>query len=248
MTRGRKIAVFALILLASLVAGGLECSRMAASQRAKLAGDSLHYALSFPAGETSGLAGGRADAGTELFQQISTRMAAVRESHSTVEFLCLLRLDTATGRVVCLAAEGGEGEIPRPGDSLDGTADARAARELAAGARTFVNPPHRGRAGKHWVSGYAVAGGGRAVKNAPAVDVLRYDADAGHWARAIGGAVAERVAVVWLLLGLPFAAFLLGKRHNRQEMLIQKLSEAVEQSDTAIMIAKHNGDIEYANP
>jgi PAS domain S-box-containing protein len=251
MTRRRKIAVFALILLVSLAAGGFEWSRMVAVQRAKLEGESLHYARSFPAGKTSGLSGRRADMETELFRQISTCLATVRETSPSVGFLSLLRLDPATGRVICLVAAGAaeeEDAIPRPGDLRDGTADARAARELAAGAQVAVNLLHRDWEGKYWVSGYAVAGGGRTAKDGPAVDVLRYDVDAGYWARAIGGAVAERVATVWLLLGLPFAAFLLGKRHNRQEMLIQKLSEAIEQSDTPILITKHDGGIEYVNP
>ncbi|OAM89552.1 ATP-binding protein [Termitidicoccus mucosus] len=251
MTKKHKTAMFVLILLVSLVAGGFEWSRMVADQRAELERDLLHYALSFPAEETSGLAGRRADMETELFRQISTRLATVREARPAVGFLSLLRLDPATGHVICLAAAGAAEEadaIPGPGDSRDGTADARAARELADGATTAVNLLHRDWEGKYWISGYAIGGGGRAARDGPAVDVLRYDVDAGYWARAIGGAVAERVLTVWLLLGLPFAAFLLGKRHNRQEMLIQKLSEAIEQSDTPILIAKHDGGIEYVNP
>jgi PAS domain S-box-containing protein len=251
MTQKRKIAVFVLIFLVGLAAGGLRWPRTVAKQRAELERELLHYALSFPIAKTSGLTGRRADMGTELFRHISTRLATVREARPGVGFLGLLRLDLATGHVVCLAATGAteEEDVPlRPGDSRDGTADARAARELAGGATTAMNLSYRDWAGKYWISGYTIAGGGRAARGGPFVDVLRYDIDARHWARAIGRAVVERVLAVWLLLGLPFAAFLLGKRHNRQEMLIQKLSEAVEQSDTAIMITDIYGGIEYVNP
>ncbi|MDR2676142.1 MAG: PAS domain S-box protein [Opitutaceae bacterium] len=252
MSGRRKIAVFALVFLAGLVAGGFEWSRMVADQRRQLEDGALYYARCFPAGETAGLAGSRTDMGTELFQQISARLAIAREAHPAVGFICLLRLFPATGRVTCLAASGAPeygDTVPRPGDSRDGTADARAARELAGGAPVAVRLPHRDWEGKYWVTGYAVAGGGSAAPGARgAIDVLRYDIDAGYWARTIGAAVAGRAGGVWLLLGLPFAAFLIGKRLNRQEMLIQKLSEAIEQSDTAILIARHNSSIEYVNP
>jgi len=55
------------------------------------------------------------------------------------------------------------------------------------------------------------------------------------------------VVMVWLVLGLPVAAFLWVRQRSKSEGLIRKLYGAVEQSGSATMIVDSHSHIEYAN-
>ncbi len=68
-----------------------------------------------------------------------------------------------------------------------------------------------------------------------------------HWTRDLALAAAEWALAVWVILGLPCAAYLLLRRSREQDEVIRNLAEAVEQSRAAVMIIDLNGDIEYAN-
>src|SRR5690606_25782131 len=52
---------------------------------------------------------------------------------------------------------------------------------------------------------------------------------------------------VWLLFGLPLAGYRIMRRQHEQNEVIRNLSEAIEQSQTAVMIVDLGGRIEYAN-
>jgi len=56
-----------------------------------------------------------------------------------------------------------------------------------------------------------------------------------------------RALDVWLLLGIPFAAYVVARRSSRQKLLIRKLGAAVGQSRTPMLIVDAEGFIEYVN-
>ncbi|MDF9827347.1 PAS domain S-box-containing protein [Ereboglobus sp. PH5-10] len=242
------IAIFAI----GLLGGGLECFRMYKNQRGKLEAGVLHYALAFPIDEVSQLTGLLGDADSKLYDEISERQAELLDSHPALAFMELIRLDRRSGRIVCLAATGpGEeaARVPRAGDSLDGTPDARPVLELAGGAKTTVRLFHRDWLDKRWVSAYARAGEPQEpVNGKPLMNVLRYDVDASYWIRHISESVLWRVFTVWVALGLPFAAYTLGRFRNRQSVRLREFGEAIEQTKTAIVISSFDSVINYVNP
>ncbi|HEY1110784.1 MAG TPA: ATP-binding protein, partial [Opitutaceae bacterium] len=95
-----------------------------------------------------------------------------------------------------------------------------------------------------WVTGYALVG----ARNAPGPrHVLGLDVDAEDWTRSLWRAGLQGALLVWVLMGLPVAAVLIARRQGEQREVIRNLSEAMEQSHSAIMIVDLEGRIEYAN-
>ena len=251
-SRKTTIIVCIVIFTAGIVGGGIEFYRMYKDQRGRLEAGALHCALTFPADEVAQLTGTSADTNTDLYRQIIARQKGVFQAHPSIRFMSLLRLDKTTGHVICLAASGPLGEennIPNVGTPLDDTPDALAAQELANGAKVTVRLFHRDWLNQYWVSGYARAGGPSLLdNNGLLLDVLRYDVDATYWEKRIAENVAWRILAIWVLLGLPFMAYRLGHRHNRQSDQIQELGEAIEQSQTAVIISDIHSNIKYVNP
>lgn len=247
------ILMFALIFAAGLIEAALECRRMYLNERGRLITGALHNANAFPAQELASLAGIPADAETHQYKRLRDNLDAARASHPAIGYVSILRYYPDDGRVVSLGASGMESEaarVPGAGAPRDGTPDAKAARELASGATDVaVRLFHRDWQNKYWNSGYARCNGssGPVANDAPALDIYRYDIDANYWLVHIGKNALAHLISVWLLLGLPFAAYLLGKRHKLRAMHILHLDEAIEQADTPIMIVRMDNSIKYVN-
>ena len=250
------IAIYTLIFIAGLVAAALGARRSYAVLCERLAKGALHNTVAFPSYELAPLAGAPSDAGTPQFRRIQGNLAAARASHPAIGYMSLLRFFPDSGRVVCLAASGPESDaarIPGPGESRDNTADADAARQLASGATsTVMNIFHREWKNAYWISGYALCDGADTPPPGGArahIDIFRYDINGAYWFFRIGESVLVCLLAVWLLPGLPFAAWLLGMRHKRRGRQILQFSEAIEQSDTAIMIVRvRDSSVKYVNP
>ena len=77
--------------------------------------------------------------------------------------------------------------------------------------------------------------------------LLGVDVDALAWRLSplMGG--FQAAFYVWILLGLPFVAWLVMRRQVEQREVIRNLSEAMEQSHSAIMILDLDSRIEYVN-
>jgi len=78
-------------------------------------------------------------------------------------------------------------------------------------------------------------------------EVLGVNLAAGDWWQRIWLNGLESTISFWLVLGLPWAGFLILRRASEQRAAIRNLSEAFEQSHTAVMIIDLGGYIEYAN-
>lgn len=246
------ILVSLVILVIGLAGGAWEFSRKLADQRERLEHGVLHYALAFSDEEVARLAGSPADIGSEPHSEITGRLREIIEGHPAICFASLMRFDRRTDSVVSLAAAGpddDEARIPRAGASLDGTPDARAARELAGGVITATRLFHNDWPGGRWVSAYARIGDPFATDSAgPVLHVLRYDIDAGYWTNRIFENVAWVTLAIWLLLGLPLIGYRLGRFRDRQSIRLREFGEAIEQTETAIFIGGFDGRIAYVNP
>ncbi|MFZ9681702.1 MAG: ATP-binding protein [Cephaloticoccus sp.] len=78
-------------------------------------------------------------------------------------------------------------------------------------------------------------------------DIVGVDLAGSDWWWQLWGAASKSAFYVWLLFGLPLAGYQVMRRQHEQNEVIRNLSEAIEQSHTAVMIVDLNGRIEYAN-
>ena len=78
-------------------------------------------------------------------------------------------------------------------------------------------------------------------------DIVGVDLAASDWWWRLWTAGAKSAFYVWLLFGLPLAGYRIMRRQHEQNEVIRNLSEAIEQSQTAVMIIDLGGRIEYAN-
>ncbi len=77
--------------------------------------------------------------------------------------------------------------------------------------------------------------------------LLGIDLDVSGWNATLAQAAFQGAFYVWILLGLPWTAWLVMRRQHEQREVIRNLSEAMEQSHSAIMIVDLGSRIEYAN-
>jgi PAS domain S-box-containing protein len=99
-----------------------------------------------------------------------------------------------------------------------------------------------------WMIGYAQVAEGAAGKPGEVRRELvsvEVDIVAGHRDAWLAAGVRAYLAV--MILGLPFAAFLVVRRQREQREAIRNLSAAMEQSHSALMIVDLESRIEYAN-
>lgn len=249
LSRKTTIIVFVLMFAAALVEGGLQCYRMFDYYQGHLRLGALHNAIAFPAQELETLAGAPSDTASPQYRKVVRDLDTVCGAHRAITYAGLLRYYPANGRVVSLAASGPEG-APAAGASRDNTPDARAAEKLAlGGTQVAMNLFHRDWKG-FCSSGYARCDGSTdpVVATDPPMDVFRYDINANKWIAGIAEGGLIHFFAVWLLLSLPFAAYLIGKRHRQRTLQILQFQEAVEQTETPIMIVRKDGRIKYANP
>ena len=71
--------------------------------------------------------------------------------------------------------------------------------------------------------------------------------DAAGWRRELWQAALQSAFFVWIALGLPLVAWFVARRQIKQRDVIRNLSQAVEQSHSAILIIGLDNRIEFAN-
>jgi PAS domain S-box-containing protein len=95
-----------------------------------------------------------------------------------------------------------------------------------------------------WVTGYALVS---RDANGNVQEVLGVDMAASNWRWQIWSASAKSTLYVWVLFGFSLVGYAVLRRQQEQNEVIRNLSEAIEQSHTAVMIIDLQGRIEYAN-
>ena len=206
-------------------------------------------AVAFLPGELSSLAGTPADLANPAYLSIKTRLARLRQVHPDIRSVCIVRYVPETGRIVLLAdSESPDSrKISNPGDEYAGAAGRPDPRVVLRGSLPASAGPLVDASGT-WISGYALLSehppAGGLVQSR---EILALDVAVNHWRRDLFVAGLQAALSVWLLLGLPFGGWLVVRRQYQQSDLIHKLSQAVEQSRSALVITGADRRIEYVN-
>jgi len=234
------------IVAAGLVAGALGWMQAREQRLGEVRDETRHSAVAFLSAEVPSLTGSREDVETTAYAAVTARLRRFQESDPRVRALRIIRFLPTQNRTVVLAEAAPEDATVRfqPGDPYVAV---ESSPELQTSLRTgeaLVDGPH-GTGLEALLTGYALVGG-KPPPGAPR-DFLGIDVTVPHWQRELLAAAAVPAVLVWTVLGLPFAGFLLLRREREQGEAIRNLSEAVEQSRAAVMIIDLNGDIEYAN-
>ncbi|MGC4072027.1 MAG: ATP-binding protein [Nibricoccus sp.] len=194
------------------------------------------------------LAGERIDELSPEYAIIKRKLIELRAVHPSVRFVSLFRYVPERGKVIYLADSEPKGarEESRPGDVFPEAFQMPGLRTILRTGQTATEGPVRDSFGD-WVTGYAVIGetqeeGLDVVREFVALDIAADDWQGGLFEAGVRGAL-----YVWLLLGLPVGVYFFTRRFAAQTAMIDKLSGAVEESDSAVMVADPHGRIEYVN-
>ncbi|MEO5961163.1 MAG: ATP-binding protein [Opitutaceae bacterium] len=248
--RPLKIAVaWIAILLAGAFNGWLGQRARRVQMQAELVDHAKRSAVAFEPVEMRSLSGSREDLATPSYSTVKNRLRRLNIVDPQVRFLHIVRFVPEAGKIVVLAdsaAAGATGEL-LPGDDYARTAESPGLQETIGTGRPATAGPFSDATGR-WVTGYAIVGAAPSTKaGIPTKEILAVDIDVSNWQRELWRVGLQRAFYVWVLLGLPLAAWLAMRRQVRQGAVIRNLSEAMEQSHSALMIAGVDGRVEYAN-
>jgi PAS domain S-box-containing protein len=254
MSRGIMILLRSRTSVALTVAGIFLLGALAGAWRAaktrerildELLDNARRCAIAFDPAELRRLAGAPSDADTPMYRAVKERLQRFQAVDPDVRFVYIFRHLPARNEVVFLAdsAAVGDKDESRPGDVYEEAADSPGLQAIIADGRPATEGP-LGDAFGTWVTGYALIG--EAVPGQPR-EILGFDLAATDWYLGQGQAATSAACYVWLLFGLPLAALWVRRRERSQLAAIRNLSEAMEQSHTAVMIVDLGHHIEYAN-
>ncbi len=249
-SRKLKIAAaWTAILLAGLAAGAWNYRAREREARDQFVRTATRAAVTF---DGAGLRRPGADGGPEApgYAAIRTRLQKFKAIDPRVRSFFVFRVQPDTGRVTLLADSGEEPSAGR--DQLPGSEQSRAAREavwqevLRTGVSGMLGP--RTDDTGSWLAAFALIDDSPAAGAGPAVrHLLGLEVDAAGWRAVLAQAAFQGAFYTWILLGLPLTAWLVVRRQHEQREVIRNLSEAMEQSHSAIMIVDLGSRIEYAN-
>lgn len=245
----RIAAVWCVIALAGVAAGWVAYRTERTTLRGDLINNTVRSALAFDAADLRRLAGTREDVGTPEYAAVKHKLRRLRAAQPDVRFVYLFRSGPDPARVIFLAdsAEPGAGDESLPGDVYPQALRSPGLQSVLATGEPATEGPLEDDFGT-WVTGYALID----HEEAPGTDaasrqILGLDIDAAHWRRLLFQAGFEGAFYAWVLLGLPFLAWIVSRRQGEQREVIRNLSEAMEQSHSAIMILDLDRRIEFAN-
>ncbi|MEX2044993.1 MAG: ATP-binding protein, partial [Opitutus sp.] len=203
----------------------------------------------FDAGELRRLAGSREDSGTPVYAAVKQKLRRLRAVQPGVRFVYIFRAGPEADRVIFLAdsAEPGAMDESLPGDVYTQALQSPGLQTVMRSGEPSTEGPLEDDFGT-WVTGYALIGeDGPVGADAGPREFLGLDIDAARWRRALLQAGFQGAFYAWVMLGLPFLALIVSRRQGEQREVIRNLSEAMEQSHSAIMILDLDRRIEFAN-
>ncbi len=203
-------------------------------------------AVSFASDDTFALTGTRADLESDAYRAVKRRLQRLHDVSPAVRFVYLFRSTDQPGRVVFLAdSEPADSkDVSLPGDDYPEALESPGLQEILRTFAPTTEGPLRDSFGE-WVTAYAPVGD-RALPGAPRV-ILGVDMDSSDWRRELLKQGIASGAVVLLLLGLPMGAWQFLSRERKLSREIRRLSAAIQQSNSAVIITSPDRVIEYAN-
>ncbi|MBA3848509.1 MAG: hypothetical protein C0502_00755 [Opitutus sp.] len=245
-TTVRPILVWLAILLIAAAAGWWSAERRRVRLHHALIEQARRCAVAFMTGDTSALTGTRADLDAADYRAVKERLMRLQAAGSGVRFVYLFRTTDEPGRVVFLAdSESPESpEVSLPGDDYPEALNSPGLQSILRDQQPSIEGPLRDSFGE-WVTAYAPVGD-RPLPGAPRV-VLGLDVDSSSWRRELVIAGLTSGGLAFLLLGLPFGIWQLVRHERHLNREIHRLSAAIQQSHSAVLITTPERIIEYVN-
>jgi len=250
LTTVKIAAVWGLIVLVGGGAGWLGFRGEQQRVWAELIVETKRCAVAFRGAELRQLTGTRADLASPLYAEAKRRLIALQAVNAGVRFVYLFRSMPETGKVIYLgdSAKAGSKNESLPGDDYPQALNSPGLQEILRTGMAATEGPLRDGFGI-WLTGYAALDEIQSAKpgQQPSRQIVGLDIDADDWRRGLWAAGFQSAFYVWVLLGVPFGALLVLRRQLDQREAIRNLSEAMEQSHSALMIVDLDSCIEYAN-
>lgn len=251
-SRKLKIAiVWVAIALAGGATGGWAWQARERDLLERISRRAARMAVAFDGADLHRLSGTRADHDSPAYARLVRRLRQFHVADPNVRAVSLVRYSTAASgggeRVSTLAASRHDGDATTSGAKDLTKPDASVLRETFETGQPGAAQPFSDAQGQ-WIRGFAPiepTTSGRDVKSARELLVLEMDAR--RWQRELLLAGFQGAFFVWTLLGLPLGVWLALRRQHEQRDVIRNLSEAMEQSHSAIMILDLESRIEFAN-
>jgi len=205
-----------------------------------------HCAVAFVTEDTAMLSGTPADLNHPEYRAVKDRLMRLRGVSPGIRFVYLFRSTDHPGRVVFLADSEPEtsSEMSKPGDDYPEALNSPGLQAILRNYQPATEGPLRDSFGE-WVTAYAPVGD-RPPPGAPRT-ILGIDVDASHWLRELWTARLSAFGLVVLVLGVPFGAWQFRIRERNFSREIRRLSTAIQQSSSAVIITSPARVIEYAN-
>lgn len=245
----RPVVAWSGIVAAGAIMGWFGHERERTRILERLIDDAKRSAVAFDGAEMSRFAGTRADLGTPAYLTVKQRLRTLRSVNPSVRFVYVFRTVPETGKVIFLAdsALPGATDESLPGDDYRQATESPGLQEILRTGRPATEGPLRDDFGI-WMTGYALIDERPSAQPGVMIkEVIGLDVDATTWTRDLWIAGGRSALYIWLLLGLPYGAWRTLRRQLEQQEVIRNLSEAMEQSHSALMICDLQSRIEYAN-
>src|ERR1035437_285736 len=242
-------AVWAGILGVGAVAGWMGYRGARTQMLDGLLDDTKRCAVVFEPDDLQRLTGTHADVAPPIYAAVKRKLIALQAVNPQVRTVFVVRFVPETGRVIYLADSTpiGRKEEMEPGDEFPSATLLPPLQFMAHTGTPAVDARLAGDT-ETWLAGYAlVAESPSAKPDAPRREIVGMDLAFANWRGEIWGAMVAHAVEAWLLLGLPFAGWLVVRRQFEQRDAIRNLSEAMEQSHSALMVVDLDSCIEYAN-
>ncbi len=203
-------------------------------------------AVAFATDDTQSLTGTRADLGTAAYAAVKDRLRRLRAAGGGVRFVYLFRSVAEPGRVVFLADSEPEGspDLSLPGDDYPEALSSPGLQEALRTHRATTEGPLRDSFGV-WFTAYAPVGDAP-LPGGPRL-LLGVDVESTGWNRQVMESALGAAGLVLLGLGVPLGLLQFLRKERRLSMEIRRLSSAIQQSQSAVLIATPERVIDYVN-
>jgi len=244
LQRKSTLAVAAVaIFLLGIGAGYRSYQRARESILASLVSSAQRCAAAFEPAELKRLAGTPADLGTPTHALVKDRLERLRAAQAGLRVVYILRCSPKAGRVVFLADSEppGSKNLSRPGDEYPEAPILPGLQAIIATGEPATEGPLDDQFGPR-LTGYAPIG---AAQPGQPRDILGLDLPAGDWRRMLWTAALGTMGYIWIFLVLPLVAFATTRWQLEQRDALRNLTEAMEQSHSAVLIVDLERRIEY---
>ncbi len=249
-TRKLKIAAaWAAIFLVGAAVGVWNYRAHERDMRDQILRGATRAAIAFDTNELRRLAGTRADPQVPAYSAVAVRLQKFKAVDPRVRSIYVFQVPAGSEQAVLLADSGERGhEAERmPGTETNRAVRLAAWQDVLRTGQPAIVGPHTDESGS-WIASFATIEAPSVATDATASRyLLGIELDATGWRATLAQAGFQGAFYAWILLGLPLTAWLVVRRQHEQREVIRNLSEAMEQSHSAIMIVDLGSRIEYAN-